>query len=47
MGCTGYTPSADSLEFAGKRIDGLPLHELARRGVALARQEPVRFEACP
>jgi Fe-S cluster assembly ATP-binding protein len=44
MGCSGYTPEAGTLTFAGERIDGLPLHERARRGMALAWQEPARFE---
>jgi Fe-S cluster assembly ATP-binding protein len=44
MGCSGYVPEAGSLTFAGERIDGLPLHERARRGMALAWQEPARFE---
>jgi Fe-S cluster assembly ATP-binding protein len=44
MGCAGYAPASGSLEFDGERIDGLPLHERARRGIALAWQEPARFE---
>lgn len=44
MGCSGYAPESGSLSFAGERIDGLPLHERARRGMALAWQEPARFE---
>jgi Fe-S cluster assembly ATP-binding protein len=44
MGCSGYVPAAGTLTFAGERIDGLPLHERARRGISLAWQEPARFE---
>jgi len=44
MGCAGYHPQARSLRFAGEDLLGAPLHERARRGLALAWQEPVRFE---
>ena len=44
MGCAGYVTEAGSITFAGERIDALPLHERARRGIALAWQEPARFE---
>lgn len=44
LGCGGYAPAAGELLFAGERIDALPLHERARRGIALAWQEPARFE---
>lgn len=44
MGCTGYQPGAGSIRFAGEDITALPIHERARRGLALAWQEPVRFE---
>lgn len=44
MGCSGYAPEAGTLTFAGERVEGLPLHERARRGMALAWQEPARFE---
>ncbi|MDZ7592137.1 MAG: ATP-binding cassette domain-containing protein [Rubrivivax sp.] len=44
MGCSGYAPETGSVSFAGEPIDGLPLHERARRGMALAWQEPARFE---
>lgn len=44
MGCAGYVPEAGSIAFNGERIDGLPLHERARRGIAFAWQEPARFE---
>lgn len=44
MGCQGYAPDRGELLFGGERIDGLALHERARRGLALAWQEPARFE---
>jgi Fe-S cluster assembly ATP-binding protein len=44
MGCAGYTPAAGSLQFAGEPLGALPMHERARRGIALAWQEPARFE---
>lgn len=44
MGCSGYAPETGNVTFAGERIDGIPLHERARRGMALAWQEPARFE---
>lgn len=44
LGCGGYAPAAGELRFAGERIDTLPMHERARRGIALAWQEPARFE---
>ena len=44
MGCAGYPPTAGRIRFAGKDIADLPIHERARRGLALAWQEPVRFE---
>ena len=44
MGCAGYVTEAGSISFAGERIDALPMHERARRGIALAWQEPARFE---
>lgn len=44
MGCEGYRPNAGEISFAGQRIDALPLHQRARLGIALAWQEPVRFE---
>lgn len=44
MGCEGYRPHAGEINFAGRRIDSLPMHERARRGIALAWQEPARFE---
>ena len=44
MGCERYRPSAGCILFAGEPIDSLPVHERARRGIALAWQEPARFE---
>ena len=44
MGCAGYQPAAGHIRFAGKDITALPIHERAQRGLALAWQEPVRFE---
>jgi len=44
MGCAGYAPQSGEISFAGERIDGLQLHERARRGIALAWQEPARIE---
>jgi Fe-S cluster assembly ATP-binding protein len=44
MGCEGYAPDSGDLLFAGERINELPLHERARRGITLAWQEPARFE---
>lgn len=44
MGCEGYRPGSGEIRFDGRRIDGLPLYERARRGVTLAWQEPARFE---
>lgn len=44
MGCAGYAPQSGDIRFAGERINDLPLHERARHGIALAWQEPARFE---
>lgn len=44
MGCAGHVPTAGTIRFAGEAVDTLPLHERARRGIALAWQEPARFE---
>jgi Fe-S cluster assembly ATP-binding protein len=44
MGCEGYALDAGEILFAGERINALPLHERARRGITLAWQEPARFE---
>lgn len=44
MGCAGYRPQRGRIRFAGEDITVLPMHERARRGLALAWQEPARFE---
>jgi Fe-S cluster assembly ATP-binding protein len=44
LGCAGYTPQSGEIRFDQERIEHLPLHERARRGIALAWQEPARFE---
>lgn len=44
MGCEGYLPLEGDIRFAGRLINGLPLHERARLGITLACQEPARFE---
>jgi len=44
MGCAGYQTATGRMRFAGEDIAQLPLHERARRGLALAWQEPARFE---
>jgi Fe-S cluster assembly ATP-binding protein len=44
MGCEGYAPSSGKIVFDGKDIGALPIHERARLGIALAWQEPARFE---
>ena len=44
LGCAGYMPQTGEIRLDHKRIDTLPLHERARCGIALAWQEPARFE---
>lgn len=44
MGCEGYRAEKGEIRFDHRRIDDLPLHERARLGIALAWQEPARFE---
>lgn len=44
MGCGGYRPMRGRIIFNGRPIDDLPIHERARLGIAMAWQEPVRFE---
>jgi Fe-S cluster assembly ATP-binding protein len=44
MGCAGYRPEAGHVRFGAEDITDTPLHERARRGMALAWQEPARFE---
>jgi Fe-S cluster assembly ATP-binding protein len=44
MGCEGYRPTAGEILFDGSIINDLKIHERARLGIAMAWQEPVRFE---
>lgn len=44
MGCESYIPTSGEILFEGKVINNLKLHERAKLGIALAWQEPVRFE---
>ncbi|MCU0834086.1 MAG: ATP-binding cassette domain-containing protein [Chromatiaceae bacterium] len=44
MGCAGYQPQAGEVRFVGQDIAGRAIHERARLGLALAWQEPARFE---
>jgi len=44
MGCESYIPTSGEILFEGKVINALKLHERAKLGIALAWQEPVRFE---
>ncbi|NJD55867.1 MAG: ABC transporter ATP-binding protein [Nitrospirae bacterium] len=44
MGCEGYRPASGEMRFDGKMISGLKIHERAAIGIAMAWQEPVRFE---
>jgi Fe-S cluster assembly ATP-binding protein len=44
MGCGGYTPTSGEIFFQGRLINTLPIHERARLGIAMAWQEPARFE---
>jgi Fe-S cluster assembly ATP-binding protein len=44
MGCEGYRPGGGEIEFDGRSLGPLPLHERARLGITLAWQEPARFE---
>jgi Fe-S cluster assembly ATP-binding protein len=44
MGCEGYRPTAGEIVFDGKTINDFKIHERARIGIAMAWQEPVRFE---
>jgi Fe-S cluster assembly ATP-binding protein len=44
MGCDGYRPESGEIRVAGMLVNDLPIHERARLGVAMAWQEPVRFE---
>jgi Fe-S cluster assembly ATP-binding protein len=44
MGCEGYRPTSGDIVFDGKVINDLRIHERAQLGIAMAWQEPVRFE---
>jgi Fe-S cluster assembly ATP-binding protein len=44
MGLPAYAPVAGEIALAGESLNGMPIHERARRGVTLAWQEPARFE---
>jgi Fe-S cluster assembly ATP-binding protein len=44
MGCEGYAPVSGDILFEQGRINELKIHERARLGIAMAWQEPVRFE---
>lgn len=44
MGLEGYSPTSGEILFDGKAINDLKIHERARLGIAMAWQEPVRFE---
>lgn len=44
MGCDGYRPASGEVRLDGRVINGLAVHERARLGIAMAWQEPVRFE---
>ncbi len=44
MGCEGYRPTSGEIIFDGTIINDLKIHERAKLGIAMAWQEPVRFE---
>jgi Fe-S cluster assembly ATP-binding protein len=44
MGCSGYQPAAGRILFEGRDVTHLKVHERAQLGIALAWQEPARFE---
>ncbi len=44
MGCEGYRPTSGEIFFDGKIINDLKIYERAKLGIAMAWQEPVRFE---
>jgi len=44
MGCEGYRPNAGQIRFNGTDIGSLTTTERAKLGIALAWQEPARFE---
>lgn len=43
-GCEGYRPTTGSILFDGRMIQTSKIHERAQLGIAMAWQEPVRFE---
>lgn len=43
MGLSGYTPIKGSISLKGENITHLSIHERARKGLALAWQEPARY----
>ncbi len=44
MGLHGYENHGGDILLDGECINGLPVHERAKRGISLAWQEPARFE---
>lgn len=44
IGSEGYHAVAGSVSFEGSDLLGLPMHERARRGIAIAWQDPVAIE---
>lgn len=44
MGCEGYRPASGKIIFDGDPIQDLRIYERAQLGIAMAWQEPVRFE---
>lgn len=44
MGLAGYTDHAGDIRFDGRSLCAMPVDERARLGIALAWQEPARFE---
>ena len=44
MGCEGYRPASGEIRLDGTLINQLQIHERAKLGIAMAWQEPVRFE---
>ena len=44
MGCEGYRPTEGEIFFDGTIINDMKIHERAKLGIAMAWQEPVRFE---
>jgi Fe-S cluster assembly ATP-binding protein len=44
MGCGGCRPTAGEIDFAGRNLGNLAIHERAALGITMAWQEPARFE---